>query len=140
MKNRKLIILIILSIAAVFSLIYGITTPPKGRRGLISRPADVQQKERTQLAKGVIPTKRDAKRREYVSWDRDPFLLPQEPARSSTRLNLSGIIWDEKNPIAIINDSFIGIDDKIDDNTVVDIKESSVILNDGVNDFELKLE
>ncbi|ODS30477.1 MAG: hypothetical protein SCARUB_04417 [Candidatus Scalindua rubra] len=140
MRNKKLLILIILSVAAVLSLIYGIATTPKGRRGLISMPADVYQDEKAQLTKGVIPTKRDAKRTGFVSWGRDPFLLPQEPAKTSTRLNLNGIIWDEEDPIAIINDNFIEIGDKIEKNTVVDIKEDSVILNDGANDFELRLE
>ena len=31
-ENKKLIVLIVLSILAVFSLIYGIATPPKGKR------------------------------------------------------------------------------------------------------------
>ncbi len=140
MRNKKLIILIILSVVAALSLIYGITTPAKGKRELISRPAAVHQEERTQLAKRIIPTKRHARRTVFVSWERDPFLLPQEPTKTSIRLNLNGIIWDEEGSIAIINDNFIGIGDRIDENTVVDIKEYRVILNDGTNDFELRLE
>lgn len=140
MRNKKLIILIILCIVAVFSLIYGIVTPQKRRRELISKPASVHREEIIQLTERIAPKKRKAKRTDFVSWGRDPFLLPEVSAKASRGINLTGIIWDEKNPMAIISDNIVGTGDKIEKNTVIDIKEDRVILNDGANDFELRLE
>lgn len=73
---------------------------------------------------------------------RDPFsrstIKPIEASYSP--MLLSGILWDEKNPSAIINGRIVGIGDKVDGNTVVSIKQDSVILNDGISDFILRLE
>lgn len=54
-------------------------------------------------------------------------------------LTVNGIVWDKEHPMVIINNEIIGVGDKIDGNTVVEIKENSVILNDGMRDFELGL-
>ena len=54
-------------------------------------------------------------------------------------LNLMGILWDEESPKVIINDEILGIGDDIDGNTIVDIRQNKVILNDGSKDFELRL-
>ncbi len=57
----------------------------------------------------------------------------------SHALNLAGILWDEESPKVIINDEILGIGDDIDGNTIVDIRQNKVILNDGSKDFELRL-
>ncbi len=144
MRNKKLLILTILRVAAVLSIIYGIFFISRGRWESTSRPAAVYHDEKTQLTRRVTPAIRDAKRTEYVSWGRDPFSLPQDSAITPitpitpTTLNLNGIIWVKESPVAIINDNFVGIGDRIDGNTVVDITRDRVILNDGTNDFVLK--
>lgn len=53
---------------------------------------------------------------------------------------LEGILWDKERPMAIINDTIREIGDKVGINTIVDIKQDRVILNDGSKDFELKLD
>jgi len=69
---------------------------------------------------------------------RDPFYeVPVESLGVS--LYLSGILWDEEVPAAIINDEIVEIGDEIAGSTVIDIKEDSVILNDGSRNFELNL-
>ena len=72
---------------------------------------------------------------------RDPFtsILITPVEDSFFRLYLTGIFWDEKNPTAIINDKIVGIGDRFGVNSVVDIKQDRVILNDGFSDFELRL-
>lgn len=55
-------------------------------------------------------------------------------------LRLAGIIWDQKVPLAMINDSIVRIGDRLGSHIVVDIKPDRVILNDGSKDFELRLE
>jgi hypothetical protein len=54
-------------------------------------------------------------------------------------LNLNGIAWDELSPRAVINNVIVGVGDKVGGYQVVQIEPNRVILNDGVNDFELRV-
>ncbi len=134
MKNKKIIISIVLSIAAVFSLLYGILTPSKTRHKPASRPADVQEEEVEAAAKRIIFPIRKTKRSNYSSWSRNPFL-----ESASQPIALTGIIWDKNVPQAVINGEIVKVGDKAGHNTVIAIEIDSVILNDGINDFELRL-
>ena len=76
-----------------------------------------------------------------AGWGRDPFsgkvYLTKEGAAGYA---LTGIIWDNKNPQALINDEVYGKGAKIDKYTVEDIQSNKVILDDGVREIELTLE
>ncbi len=133
MKNRKLVILIILWIVAIASLIYGIVSEPRIKRGLSVEKYKIGQIEKVQLPDRIIPTKRHARRTEFNDWSRNPFA----PAKRATGLILNGIVWDEETPRAIIGDVIVGIGDKVKDATVVDIKRESVVLRDDNGEFEL---
>jgi len=135
MHNKKLIILAILGTLAVFSLFYGIFTPPKIRRPPQVKESDIQLERKVPLSEEPILTKRVAKRTNYASWGRNPFT----PKAISTATGLTGILWDDKIPKAIINDNVMGIGDKVDGKTVIDIQRDKVILNDGSKNFELRL-
>ena len=75
---------------------------------------------------------------------RDPFF--KQPAEItnkpflSSEFYLSGIVWDKDNPTAIINNKIVKIGAEIAGSTVVNIKEDRVILNDGIRNFELKMD
>lgn len=72
---------------------------------------------------------------------RDPFTFGTTESKDGNPvLCLRGIFWDETSPMAIINEYILKIGDKIKENTVVDIKQNKVILNNGNEDFELRLE
>ncbi|MFA5275537.1 MAG: hypothetical protein WC417_01410 [Candidatus Omnitrophota bacterium] len=142
-KNTKLIILITLSILGVFSLIRGAVTPTKARRLASSepdKPVTIAQEKSFSLTGEGLSVKRYAKRSNYSSWSRDPFTMgaPIKPIGEGS-LDLKGIIWDEKLPLALINGRTVKIGDKVGSNTVVDIRKDSVVLNDGSRDWELKL-
>ncbi|MGA2775024.1 MAG: hypothetical protein ABSE81_03050 [Candidatus Omnitrophota bacterium] len=141
-QNTKLIILIILSILGIFSLIRGAVTPTKSRRlaSLESKPVTAGQEKPVSLTEEGLSVKRYAKRSNYSSWSRDPFIkgVPIKPAGEGN-LDLKGIIWDEKLPLALINGKTVKIGDKVGPNTVVDIRKDRVVLNDGSRDWELKL-
>lgn len=115
MQNRKLIILIILGIAAIFSD----ATPV--------------------IAEKDIARERRAKRSSFTSWGRNPFSLYRGPATTISGLALSGVLWDENAPTAIVNEEIVGIGDKIGIYTVVDIQKDKVILTDGTKNYELNL-
>lgn len=141
MKDKKVIILIVLGIGAVISIIYGITTPAKWE----ARPdAAAASKSLNHVAvtrvesKAAQPAERRYKRSAYTSWKRSPF-VPAGTSVSSS-LVLSGIIWNKDKPKAMIGDAIVLKGDTVGGNKVVDIKPDSVILNDGTKDFELKIE
>jgi len=138
-QNKKVVIAIVLCVGAVMSLIYGITAPPKTKRGISQAPKTTHSGDIASSAGKIVPTKRRAERTEFSAWGRNPFSAEEAPKEEVVKLRLNGILWDEKNPQAIIGDDIVGIGDKIGPNTVVDIKEASVILNDGTGNFELNL-
>ncbi|MFH1441891.1 MAG: hypothetical protein ABIH18_07640 [Candidatus Omnitrophota bacterium] len=73
-----------------------------------------------------------------LEWIRDPF---SDKIYLSTKgeidLNLSGILWDEKKPSAIISDKVVNEGDTIGKYTVLKINKENVILNDGVQNIDL---
>lgn len=140
MQNKKTLIAIILCIGAVISLIYGITAGPKAKRQTAPISEVISQDKAVSPARHIIPTKRRAAKTDFVSWSRNPFVPKRASAKKVvTKFILNGIMWDKENPLAIINDEVVKIGAKIGENTVVDIKEDGVILNDGINNFELRL-
>lgn len=137
MQNKKVIIAIVLCIGAVISLIYGIAAGPKATRRRASISEAISPDTTVSPARGIISANRRAAKTEFVSWDRNPFT--QKKVTGPKELTLSGVIWDEKEPKALINNAVVGIGDEIEGHTVIDIKQDSVILNDGTEDFVLKL-
>jgi type II secretory pathway component PulC len=67
---------------------------------------------------------------------RDPFLSSKNPQelivsavkKPAVELKLSGILWDDNVPSAIINSSIVKIGDLIEEKTVVDIEKNRVIM------------
>jgi len=75
-----------------------------------------------------------------ISWDRCPFSGKSYSAAEGRQdLNLSGIMWSLKKPLAVINDRIVKVGDKILGSVVIEIDKEKVILNNGSTDFELKL-
>jgi hypothetical protein len=76
-----------------------------------------------------------------VKFERDPFMRSPEISleKEFSEIVLSGIIWDEKTPRAIIDGKIVGIGSRVKNNTVVAIKPDSVVLNDGEQDFKITL-
>lgn len=134
MKNKKVIILIVLSIFAVISLIHGMVARPRAK----TAGQDITGKKELLPPQSGFSVERRAKRSKFTSWKRNPFVAGGTSTASN--LVLSGIIWSKSKPKAMIGDMIVTKGTKIEGNTVVDIKPDKVILNDGTKDFELKLE
>ena len=142
MRNKKLIIVIILGIGAVVSLIYGISSSSKGRGGaIVSSPAigGAQIPAVTIESQGAASIKRRAKRSSFQSWSRSPF-IPKSAKGSSYQMELSGILGSGQNLKAMINGQILGKGDKLGSAIIKDIAPDRVILNDGSKDIVLKLE
>lgn len=79
----------------------------------------------------------------------DPFALigeekvsiikKPEIAKKAQELRLEGVVWDARNPLAIVDGKTVAEGDKIGDKTVEKIEEDSVILFDGRNRIKLRL-
>jgi len=137
MQNKKLLLLIILSITAVFSLFHGIFNPSRTKRNLLTKDTGLEKAIVTE--KGIIFLTRRAKRSDYSYWGRNPFSISGARIMRLGALTINGILWDKKNPLAIINEEIVKVGDKVDGNTVVGIEQDRVILNDGSKDIELLL-
>lgn len=137
MQNKKLLLLIALSIIAVFSLFYGVFNPSRTKRNLLTKDTGLEKAIVTE--KGIIFLTRRAKRSDYSYWGRNPFSISGSRIMRLGALTINGILWDKKNPLAIINEEIVKVGDKIDGNKVVSIEQDRVILNDGSKDIELLL-
>jgi len=132
--NKKLIILIILAISAILSLTNGISTAAKKKYNLPSDSEFLNQEKNTAPSKGYT------KRTTYRAWGRNPFTLKKVAGKMYPNINLTGIVWRKGFLCAIINDGLMKVGDKIEGNTIVNVKKTGVTLNDGSKSFELKLE
>lgn len=84
------------------------------------------------------------RKRMALPWSRDPFmaqgkLAKKGPSRPEA-LALSGIIWDEKKPAAIINDNIVSVGDEIQGKKVIKIEKNKVILQEDGEEYILRLE
>ena len=140
MQDKKAIVLIILTVLAVASLIYGVTAPAKGRdRNTAKADEQVAMAPAQDAAKSAVPTARRARRSQFKIWKRNPFVTGLA-ASTTTELTLNGIIWNKTRPKAMIGDAIVVKGDTVGGNKVVDIQQNKVILNDGTKDFELKID
>ena len=137
-SNIKVILAAVLGIAAIFSVIHGITASSPLRSHAALPAAAVDQSQRSVSDETALPAKRLAVRTKFKAWRRHLFA----PAGSGTSsaMVLNGIFAKGNVYKAMIGDSIVMKGDKIGSNKVVDVQKNKVILNDGTKDFELKLE
>ncbi len=139
MRNKKLVLLIGLSITAVLALIYGMTASrPSNPRGAAAGLN--QQVSAEENWKDLIPVERNAPRSQFLVWGRNPFRRESMPVSSRISLDLQGIAWDPKVPKAVISDRIVGLGDEIGGMKVADIRHDSVVVSDGSTETELKLD
>ncbi len=74
-------------------------------------------------------------------WVRDPFSgQSYAPGDGGVALELKGVIWDERNPQALINDSIVQIGDTIGFYKIVNITPQGIVVQDGPVQKEINLE
>jgi len=129
--DQKKAILAVLALIAVFVWYNGLRSFSKQKTNAPS--GDIEASSSRQEIK-------QKKRSGYKDWGRDPFVITQAPAANSSALALGGIVYDEKDSYALINNQLLHIGDEVNGNRVVDIQQDTVILNDGNKNIELKLE
>lgn len=137
MKDKKVIVLIVLTIFAVISVGRGIMAPAKKRYAPSISAAAVSPAGPAAPKSGLVVERR-ARKSKFTSWKRSPFV--PSGATSSSGLVLNGIIWSKTNPKAMIDGAIVAKGDRTGSCTVVEIRPDCVVLNDGAKTFEIKLE
>lgn len=135
MKDKKIIVLIILGIGAVISLIYGIGAPSGMKRAPAVGDLTGIKPVPSERALVIIPRKQA--RTSFLSWERNPFIPVKDAAES---LILEGIIWNEQVPKAIISGEIVAVGDFVEGSKIIAIEKDKVILGEGEKQFELNLE
>lgn len=87
-----------------------------------------------------ISVSREIENDKDLSWVRCPFSGKSLSPGASEDMKLNGIIWDEQNPMAVINDIIVKKGDTCDGQIVADIKQDKVILKGSDKEIELRLE
>ena len=129
LKDRKTVLLLILAVVVVISLVRWGCVPIGGRTVQGSKGGSAAEPER-----------RHAKQTEFKAWGRNPFTAKRIPGLgTSGKIILTGIVKSGGGLKAIINEALVGKGETIMGSTVVDIKKDSVILNDGVGNYEVQL-
>ena len=153
-SRREKIILIILGILFVsginFLLIRWINQFKKESKVIetIIRPPSTDKAASPQKKPQAAKTAKPSAGKKKVFDIRDPFLSSKNPGKlkpvnvqkkAAVNLKVSGILWDEKIPSAIINSQVVKIGDIIFDKTVVDIDKDRVVLMEEGQLYILKL-
>lgn len=134
-RRIELIIAVVASLIFIILLINALTKLKRAPSPIPTMPETAVQRAEPALVKPADIERKD------LTWGRDPFVLGEVKSekKGPTRLVLNGIIWDEKNPYAIINDEVVAKGDTIDGNTVIEVRRDSVILDSGTEQFTLKM-
>jgi hypothetical protein len=82
--------------------------------------------------------------KETAGEERDPFALPEvgkSTASAISDIKLTGITTNGKGKaVALINENIVSVGGKVGDFTVVEISGNKVVLTDGKQNYDLKLE
>lgn len=129
-KLRKIIIYAALGLA----IIWGFYNFNKKRSNVEIDPQETQEQGLTGSKTTNIPEKLiDVKAYQESSWGRNPFQEPGKisPAAISHQTNwlLSGIVYSDNNPMAIINNKSLFVGDVVDEAQVVNINRKEVTLD-----------
>ena len=138
MRDKKIILLAVLAVAAVISLTYGLTSSSKGREKTDAGPSP-ENPEVIRELHDLAPLVRPARKDEFASWGRNPFMPWGLQGGASSAVTLNGIAWDPKNPKAVINDRIVGVGDEIAGCRVKEIKPASVVLSGEEGERELRV-
>ncbi len=140
-KSRiKLIATAILTIIFIFTWANTIKVIQKRRGGSKRQEISSKAPVATQILKSKeMLLGRVIEEDDDMEWIRCPFCGKLYIDDGSV-VALSGILWDDKAPKAVINGKIIGIGSKVGKYRVINIDRDSVIVNDGSKNIVISLE
>ena len=96
------------------------------------------QEERLTIAQPSQQREAQRQRAMRLVWRRDPFTRGAAMGELSG-LQLSGILWDSNEPIAIINGQMVRVGEKLEGYRVVEIAKDRVSVTDGTQTFQIQI-
>ena len=146
-KKRDLIIAVVLVVFFMLSFVKNIIKPGSRARGASAVAEQALPPVDAQAAASSLERVRQNEKNLSAQeafwekdWGRDPFFVSGSEALSGVGLILSGIVWDEKMPVAMINEKVLKIGDVIEGYRLVMISPSSVtIISSSGKESEVRL-
>ena len=144
-QNRKKIVYIIF----ILAIIYGAVNlyPNKDDKQNKANSGNTAQLENAQniITQYALKNKLDTLSIQNKKWGIDPFhALNQKISqktyfRNNTQLILSGIIYNDYNPVAIINKKSLRVGDKVENAKIIKINKKDVILEENGKNVTLTI-
>lgn len=136
MTNRQRWVLSFLGVLVVLVWVRGLTVPPARSRRLAASMRSAAFKSSEELKPTSTSTS---------EWGDNPFLVEHRAAtppvvEDTKGHSLAGILWDLKNPVAILDNRLIKVGDQLGPWEVVEIRKEEVILSDGMTTQILRVE
>ena len=124
-KNKKqLAVLAAVIIAFAVFLFAAMMKPKQAKKAPALPPAAAT------AVKGPSETQEPGKS-SFPSWGRDPFAVGSVPVQATGDLSLSGIFWDAKKPVCLIDGKMLKAGDEISGAKVLEINKDTVLLKVG---------
>lgn len=134
MEKQKLEI-IITGVAVVFFLALLSSTLAKRTKKTTIEPAKNITTAEITKPQDIKPTQS-----KKIEWGRDPFVLnPERPAQKGGVFVLTAVMWDEKNPYAVINGEIAYIGKEINGYCVIKINKDNTVLKKGDQELTIEL-
>ena len=115
-------------------------TVPVAQPAAAPGPAPTASSTEAAVSSPARAASRDAQRRRATSlpWSRDPFARVVVGVEGNA-LALSGILWDSRQPLAIINGQVLRVGEELEGYRVVEISPDRVSVTDGTTTRHLHL-
>ncbi|MFH1354972.1 MAG: hypothetical protein ABIH19_02355 [Candidatus Omnitrophota bacterium] len=142
MDKKRIEIIITSALVLVFVLVWARTIKVMKKRKT-PKPklaSSLIVPQSASLAQPTASGVQDITPEEVLSWGKCPFSgKVYSSVEKTSGVELSGIIWDEETPMAVINDKILLVGESIGQNTVLSIEKEKVTLSDGSKNTELRL-
>lgn len=142
MKKKKKEYFIIIALGIVFLLMIGRFIFKLSITGSEQTNSQIEKEKIDQYTFKTLKRKKSGKQLKKLEWNRDPFYLDKYIGNETTQkkkkkkkktaqeeLELTGIIWDEDNPMAIISGNILEKNESYGKYIVEEIRKNRVILN-----------
>ena len=108
------------------------------------RPSAAAETRPPALARNDSLASKRAEQRQralLLTWSRDPFAGTATSSATTPRksLVLSGILWDPRQPLALINGKTVQVGEEIEGYRILEITHDSVSVTDGTHTSQLHL-
>ncbi len=144
-QKRNLIIAVVL-VGVFFFLLWTnvLSKRPHAASEVVAAPSETNFAGDVNIVQQIRQSEKRTEEEDTIwdsEWGKDPFgammLANGMPALSD--LTVTGIVWDKANPLAVINGEVHTIGDTINGHTILNIRESSVVLSMGEGKYELPI-